>query len=215
LSVCSVRVRANNDDLPGLDGAEAGRPPILFRSILERAARDGLKVTSHCDFAQPNTHEHIKQCASTICGTGLDRIDHGLSAADSHELIEMIKNNDIGMTLCPNAYNRRWSDHEVYPLIRRLFDADIKITINSDDPTYMNDKWIVHNMQMVRDRCPFSDMEMIQLAKNAIDICWASSARKKQLTDELFRYQDRMIFGKTPACEIVGISGLVPLPSLT
>lgn len=138
---------------------------------------------------QPNTHEHIEQAVSTICGTGLDRIDHGLSAADREELIDLIKQNDIGMTLCPNAYNRRWPDEKVFPPIRRLFEEGIKVTINSDDPTYMNNKWLVHNLQLVRNKCLFSDAEVIQLAKNAIDISWASQSRKSELLDELLAYQ--------------------------
>lgn len=64
--------------------------------------------------------------ASSIAGSGADRIDHGLNAADKPELMEIIKSRDLGMTLCPHAYNRRLSVEEVFPKIRKLFDAGIK-----------------------------------------------------------------------------------------
>lgn len=128
------------------------------------------------------------QVASTICGKGLDRIDHGLSAADDPELIALIAKRELGMTICPHAYNRRWPDEMVFPLIRRLFDAGIKVTINSDDPTYMHNYWLQENLQLVRNRCRFSEQEVIQLMRNAIDICWAPESKKHQLHHELTAY---------------------------
>lgn len=50
----------------GLDGNEFGRPPSLFEELYCRAREDGFKLTCHCDVAQKDTHEHIRQCVSTI-----------------------------------------------------------------------------------------------------------------------------------------------------
>lgn len=169
----------------GLDSNEYDRPATLFDSVYRRARADGLHVTAHCDVGQKDTHEHIKQAVSIVAGSGLDRIDHGLNAAEKPELIELVRSRDLGMTLCPHAYNRRNSPGYVFPLVRRLFDAGIKITINSDDPTYMHDMWVSENLQLARDHCSFSDPEMVQLQCNAIDICWASDEVKDQLRGEL------------------------------
>ena len=179
----------------GLDSNEFDRPPMIFDSLFRRARQDGLKVTSHCDVGQKNTHEHIKQVASVAAGTGLDRIDHGLNAAEKPELVDLIKGKRLGMTLCPHAYHRRNSTDYVFPLIRRLFDAGIKITINSDDPTYMHHMWVSDNLQLSRIHCQFSDAEMIELQRNAIEICWTSEETKERLSRELGDYAQR--------CEVV------------
>ncbi|KAF7193815.1 putative deaminase [Pseudocercospora fuligena] len=169
----------------GLDSNEYDRPATLFDSLYRRARADGLHVTAHCDVGQQDTHEHIKQVVSTVASTGLDRIDHGLNAAERAELIELIRGRDLGMTLCPHAYNRRNPLGYVFPLVRRLFDAGVKITINSDDPTYMHNMWISENLQLARHHCTFSDSEMVQLQYHAVEICWASNEVKCKLREEL------------------------------
>lgn len=172
----------------GLDSNEYERPPMLFDAIYRKARRDGLKVTSHCDVNQKDTHEHIRQVASQVTGSGLDRIDHGLNAAEVPELVELIKSNGLGMTLCPHAYHRRRSTEFVFSRIRTLYDAGIKITISSDDPTYFQNMWVSENLQLMRIHCQFSDDDMIQLQKNAIDICWASEDIKSRLRRDLDEY---------------------------
>jgi adenosine deaminase len=173
----------------GLDSDELNRPPKLFEEVFRRAREDGFRITSHCDFNQKNTHEHIRQAAESLGGSGAERIDHGMNAADQQELMDIIKNKDIGMTICPCAYIRHTSEDGVFPRIRKLLDAGIKITIASDDPAYMEDNWVSHNLYMVRDKCKFTDIEMVQLQRNAINICWASNQDKESLTKELDRFE--------------------------
>ncbi|KAH7381893.1 hypothetical protein BKA64DRAFT_216032 [Cadophora sp. MPI-SDFR-AT-0126] len=169
----------------GLDSDELDRPPKLFEAVFKQARADGFKITCHCDFNQKNTHEHIRQAVEDLGGSGADRIDHGMNAADRDELTKIIKEKGIGMTLCPCAYIRHTPESEVFPRIRKLFDADIKITIASDDPVYMEDNWVLHNLYVVREKCDFTDREMIQLQRNAIDICWASDENKVELFKNL------------------------------
>jgi hypothetical protein len=83
----------------GLDSDEYERPPMLFEEMFRRARVDGFKLTSHCDFNQKDTHEHIRQVAESIGGLGADRIDHGTNAADRDALIESIESRGIWMTI--------------------------------------------------------------------------------------------------------------------
>jgi adenosine deaminase len=121
----------------GLDSDEYDRPPTLFNEVYARARQGGFHTTAHCDVAQKDTHEHIRQVAESVGGTGLERIDHGLNAAEDQKLIALIKAKGIGMTICPWAYYRHEPREEVFPRIRTLFEAGIPITIASDDPGYM------------------------------------------------------------------------------
>jgi adenosine deaminase len=174
----------------GLDSDEYDRPPSLFHDLFRRARNDGFQVTAHCDFNQKDTHEHILQVATLLGGNGADRIDHGLNAADRDELIDAIKAKGMGMTICPCAYIRHTAIEYVFPRIRKLFDAGIKISIASDDPAYMEDNWLLQNLHMVRDKCNFAEGDMLQLQKNAIETCWASSALKNEISVELEKFRE-------------------------
>jgi adenosine deaminase len=169
----------------GLDSDEFERPPKLFQEVFERTRKDGFKVTNHCDFNQKDTHEHIRQVAEVV---GAERIDHGMNAADRDDLLALLKAKQIGLTLCPCAYIRHASENEVFPRIRKLFDAGLLVTIASDDPAYMEDNWVLHALLMVRDKCNFTDKEMVQLQKNAITICWAPEPIKQLLLADLERF---------------------------
>jgi len=177
----------------GLDSDEYERPPTLFKDLFQRARIDGFKITSHCDFNQKDTHEHIRQVVCSIGGSGAERIDHGLNAADQEDLMTMIKEKDIGMTICPCAYIRHTSEEAIFPRIRKLFDSGIKVTIASDDPAYMEDSWLLHNLLMLRNKCQFTDKEMIQLQGNAIATCWASTSLKAALNASLDQFVDSRV----------------------
>ncbi|KAH8763422.1 hypothetical protein BGZ57DRAFT_956238 [Hyaloscypha finlandica] len=132
----------------GLDSNEYNRPPLLFGEVYRRAKKDGFKLTCHCDVTQKDTHEHIRQVACELGGTGADRIDHGLDAAEIPELVDTIKTKGIGMTLCPWAYVRHHKEENVFGYVRRLFDAGVLINVSSDSPAYVESNWIVDNLRL-------------------------------------------------------------------
>lgn len=175
----------------GLDSNEEDRPPALFDEVFALARRDGLKLTMHCDVDSKNTHEHIRQAASDVAGQGLDRIDHGLNAAEKQDLINLILKRDLGMTICPWSYLRHTTYNELGPKIRNLYDAGIKISINSDDPAYMEDCWILENMLLAKHLCGFDDKDIAVLARNAVNISWAEPAVKENILQEIGLVYDR------------------------
>lgn len=175
----------------GLDSNEEDRPPALFEEVFSLARQDGFKLTMHCDVDSKNTHDHIKQAASVVAGHGLDRIDHGLNAADEQGLINLILKRDVGMTICPWSYLRHTTYAELGPRIRVLYDAGIKICINSDDPAYMEDCWILENMLLVKRLCGFDDRDVVVLARNAVNISWAKPAVKENILHEIGLVYDR------------------------
>lgn len=168
----------------GLDSNEYQRPPLLFQDVFSLARRNGFRITMHCDVGQDNTHEHIRQVVSEMGGNGADRIDHGLNAADRADLVDLILKRDIGMTICPWAYMRYQTYSDLGPKMRLLFDAGIRITINSDDPAFMDDAWILHNWLLTK-RFGFTDEEIVTLARNAVTISWATQSIKDEIMREI------------------------------
>jgi adenosine deaminase len=169
----------------GLDSCEEDRPPSLFEEVFALARRDGFKLTMHCDVDQKDTPEHIRQVASTVAGEGTDRIDHGLNAADEQTLLDLIHSRDMGMTICPWSYLRHTTYAKLGPRIRTLYDAGIRITINSDDPAYMEDCWILHNMLLAKHLCGFTDNDILVLAQNAVNVSWATQSVKEAILEEI------------------------------
>lgn len=169
----------------GLDSLEDDRPPSLFAEVFALAKEEGFRVTAHCDVGNKDTYENIRQVASVLGGSGAHRIDHGLNAAVSPEIMQIIKDKGIGMTSTPWGYLRHEPVEEIFPRIRKLYDAGIPIAIASDDPAYMEDTYILHNWLLVKKMCEFNDQEMATLARHAVDMCWAPEVVRKEIRDEI------------------------------
>ncbi|KAL0934818.1 adenosine deaminase [Colletotrichum truncatum] len=169
----------------GLDSDENDRPPSMFSDIYNQARQAGFRITAHCDVGQKDTHKHIRQVVTDLGGTGADRIDHGLNAAQDEEIMRLIKSKGIGHTITPWGYLRHEPVEEIFPRIRTLYDAGIPISIASDDPAYMEDCWILHDMLLVKKMCDFSNRDMVVLTNNAIDMCWAPEAVKEEIRNEV------------------------------
>lgn len=171
----------------GLDSNEYDRPPSLFQDVFAQARKDGYWITAHCDVGQKNTHEHIREVAASCVGgiEGADRIDHGLNAIERPDLIQIIKQRGLGLTLCPHAYHRRLPTEYVFGSIKKLWDEGVRITIASDDPTYMHQRWVQENLELVMHYCGFNSRDMIRLQKNGVDISWAAEDVKERIRKEL------------------------------
>ncbi|KAJ4388890.1 hypothetical protein N0V93_006351 [Gnomoniopsis smithogilvyi] len=173
----------------GLASNAYERPPMLFEEGFQRARADGLHVTMHCDFGQKDTLAHMREAVFEVCGgLGAERIDHGLDAEGDAAVLRGLKERGIGLTLCPHAYHRRTAAEILFPKIRRLIEAGVKICINSDDPTYMHDVWIDGNMEKVYHYCRLEKREMVQLVRNAVDMSWAGDNMKKAILEELRQF---------------------------
>ncbi|KAG9252963.1 uncharacterized protein F5Z01DRAFT_169694 [Emericellopsis atlantica] len=166
----------------GLASNAFKRPPVLFKQCFERAKQDGLHITTHCDFGQTDTHEHIRQAIFDI---GIERIDHGLDALDDDKLIQGLVDKNIGLTLCPHAYHRRTKTEVLFPKLRQLLDRGVKFCINSDDPVYMHDVWVDGNMEKAYHYGGLTKGEMVGLVRNAVEMCWADQSVKDSILEEL------------------------------
>lgn len=169
----------------GLDSNEYDRPPSLFGPLYLRARADGFKLTCHCDVTQKDTHEHIRQVAEVIGGTGADRLDHGLDAAERPELVALIKEKGLGVTLCPWAYVRHHKEEDLFAHFRTIFDAGIKVNVSSDSPAYVESNWISQNLALLRMKAQFTDEEIARVEKDSVDMCWAGEDVKKAIREEI------------------------------
>jgi adenosine deaminase len=118
----------------GLGGLEAGNPPELFAPWFERARGAGLHSVPHAgEIVGPQS------VWDAIRVLGAERIGHGVRAWEDPVLVEHLAASGVPLELCPTSNIRLgvYPDLAHHPL-RRLHDAGVQLTVNSDDPALFN-----------------------------------------------------------------------------
>ena len=116
------------------------------------------------------------------------RIDHGVRAADDPALVERLARERIPLTMCPlsNQELQVTPDLARHPL-KRLLDAGVVVTVNSDDPAYF-DGYLAANYAAVQRALGLSRADLVALARNSITASWLPEARQARLLHELERF---------------------------
>jgi aminodeoxyfutalosine deaminase len=114
----------------GLGGAEVGYPREHFREAFALAASVGLRSVPHAGEADGPLS--IWQAVRAL---GAHRIGHGIRAVDDPVLLDYLVHHRIPLEVCPvsNVRTRVVASLAEHPL-RRLLDAGVVVTLNSDDP---------------------------------------------------------------------------------
>jgi len=167
----------------GLDSDEKNHPPIKFAQVFKRAREEGYLLTMHCDVDQQNSVSHIWQ---TVRDIGVNRIDHGVNALEDKQLCDEIKRRSLALTVCPisNSYVTNSAKSEV---IAAMLEADIRVTVNSDDPAYFPG-YMNENLIRVQQDVDLSKAGLVQLAENAFEGAWVPRATKDRYIAELKAY---------------------------
>lgn len=172
----------------GLDSNEHNCPPTLFADIFALAKRDGFKITAHCDVGQQDTHANIHALTTIIKA---DRIDHGLNAADKPELVQGLLDREIGLTICPWAYFRRWTYDGIKERLDIVKKEGVKMCISSDGPPYQDDCWVLENLLLLA-KMGMGRGEMLKMTRVAVGMTWASEEVKERLYQEMNEYETRL-----------------------
>lgn len=114
----------------GLSGAEAGQPPEEFAPWFERALGAGLASAPHA-----GEHAGPASVWGAIRALGARRIPHGVRAIEDPALVAHLAEHGIPLDVCPtsNICLGVYPSYAAHPL-RRLHEAGVPITVNSDDP---------------------------------------------------------------------------------
>ena len=113
----------------GIGGSEERGPAAWFGDAFAFAKRAGLRLTAHA--GESMGPESIRAALDL----GAERIGHGIAAAQDGDLMRELRERDIPLEVCITSnlvtgVVRRIEDHPV----RRLFDAGVPVTLNTDDP---------------------------------------------------------------------------------
>jgi aminodeoxyfutalosine deaminase len=157
----------------GLGGDEriAGSEP--FRLLYAEARDAGLRLTNH---AGETTGPGAIWEALSI---GSERLGHVLSAIEDQALLEDLRTRKIGLELNPTS-NVRTGVCPSFPAhpLRRLFDAGLLVTLNSDDPAFFGSN-LASEYLLAHTAQGFSPSELRQLAANSFLASFLPDQEKK------------------------------------
>ena len=164
----------------GLDSSERDYPPRQFVRVFAQVRAFGKAVVAHAGEEGPPAY--ITEALDLLQAV---RIDHGVRAVEDPIVLKRLANEGVALTVCPLSNVRL----RVYPTMKDhtlplLLEADVKVTINSDDPAYfggyMND-----NIRAVQSAFDFDTETWARLGRNSIEASWAPVADKKRWLEVL------------------------------
>lgn len=160
----------------GLDSAEVGYPPSLFRSVFGRARDAGLRVVAHAGEEGPA--DYVWQALDIL---GVERIDHGNRALEDPALVARLARDGVPLTMCPfsNVRLRVIPDLASFPL-REALDAGLHVTINSDDPAYFGG-YLDDNLRALTAAFSLTSDDLRELAVNSVRASFVDADRRRQL----------------------------------
>jgi adenosine deaminase len=112
-----------------LYGEELIREPSEYKDLYKEAHKLGMRLKAHT--GEFGNAESIRQTVETL---ELDEVQHGITAAQSPEIMRWLRENDIRLNVCPssNIILGRVKSIKDHP-IRVLVDNGLDVTINTDD----------------------------------------------------------------------------------
>ncbi len=148
----------------GLDSSEKGHPPGKFARLFARCRELGLHVVAHAGEEGPPAY--IVEALEVL---KVERIDHGVRCEEDPALVERLAREQIALTVCPLSNVKLC----VFPTLaahnfKRLLDAGLKLTINSDDPAYFGG-YVAHNYLQTAQALGLTRAELKRVARNSLE----------------------------------------------
>ena len=158
----------------GLDSAEVGYPPALFREVYQMAAAEGLRLVAHA--GEEGGPGYVREAIDVL---NVERVDHGVQSTQDPEVVARLRDRRVALTVCPlsNVALRVFgslADH----VLPEMLDAGLLACVNSDDPAYFGG-YVDDNLAAVRDAFGFDDETMATLARNSFAACFAPEQDKQ------------------------------------
>jgi adenosine deaminase/aminodeoxyfutalosine deaminase len=145
----------------GIGGAENLGPAAEFAPVFAWAKDRGLRLAPHA--GETGGPEEVWAALRA----GAERIGHGIAAASDPQLMEYLRRHAIPLEVCLSSnlatgVVRRLEEHP----LRRLFDAAVPITLNTDDPGLF-DTTLAREYQIAEEVLGFNPSELRQIAANS------------------------------------------------
>ncbi|WP_281560491.1 adenosine deaminase [Thalassomonas sp. RHCl1] len=164
----------------GLDSSELGHPPEKFSQVFAMAAEMGLPAVAHAGEEGPA--EYIWNALKLL---KVKRIDHGVRCVEDPELVAMLRDNHIPLTVCPLSNTKlkvfeQMSQHNILELL----DKGLNVTVNSDDPAYFGG-YVNENFVALYQGLAMTRIQAVKLAQNSFNASFLADKEKQALLTRL------------------------------
>lgn len=164
-----------------LAGAEGTVPMERYRPLFERARALEVPYTIHAgeSFGPENV--------ATALSFGAKRIGHGRSTVEDPAVLRHVLEAGATLECCvtSNVQCKLTPSPAVHP-IRRLFDAGVKVTANTDNRT-ISGVTLPSELELLQRELAFTDGELGILYQNAVEAAFLPRGEKDYL---LFRWEE-------------------------
>jgi adenosine deaminase len=164
----------------GLASSEVGHPPEKFARVFARARELGFRLVAHAGEEAPPAY-----IWSALDVLKVERIDHGVQALQDPALMQRLVHDRVPLTVCPLSNLKL----RVYPSLqqhglKRMLDAGIVATVNSDDPAYFGG-YINENFTQTFAALGMTAQHAYQLARNSFDASFIDASLRSQYVQRL------------------------------
>lgn len=161
----------------GLDSSEVGHPPAKFAGVFARAREHGLITVAHAGEEGPPGY--IYEALDMLA---VRRIDHGVRSEEDPALVARLVRERIALTVCPlSNVKLRVFDSLEHHNLKRLLEAGVCVTVNSDDPAYFGG-YLLENYLAVERALGLTRAQLATLARNSIEASLLEPAAKRRWT---------------------------------
>jgi adenosine deaminase len=163
-----------------IGGNEIGYPPEPFAAVFAAAREAGLGLMAHAgEVVGPSS------IWGAIESLGVSRLGHGIRSVDDPDLIATLARRGVVLDVCPSSNLgtgavASWADHP----LRRLYDAGVKVTINSDDPTFFHTT-ITEEYRRAVVHFGFGADDLVTMVRNAAASTFLPPAERAALCSQI------------------------------
>jgi adenosine deaminase len=166
----------------GLGGSEEPFPAAPFAAVFGEARRLGFHTTAHA--GEADGPESVRQAIDDL---HVERIGHGVRAAEDPSLVALLAEKGITLEICPtsNVCTGVVPSLEEHP-VTSLIEAGVPVTINTDDPKMFH-VTLAEEYRRLEDAFSLSSESVVRLMEGAIRASWAAASTKASLLAEFHR----------------------------
>ena len=164
----------------GMGGDERSFATEDFAGAFAIAEDAGLGLTSHAgEFGGPDS---VRESLDHL---GVTRIGHGVRSIEDPKLVDRIVHDQIVLEVCAgsNVALCVFPDYPQHPL-RRLYDAGVRVTLNSDDPPFFQSD-LANEYDIASRHFGFDQTMLDQCTRTALEAAFVDDQTRAGLINRL------------------------------
>jgi adenosine deaminase len=163
-----------------LHGSETLQSAIPYTEIFDVARQRGLMTKAHAG--------ELRGAASVwevLKHLKVKRIEHGTRSIEDEKLVQHLVDEQITLDMCPTSnFKLNVVESVAMHPIRRLLHRGVRVTVNSDDPTYFGCS-LTEELQLLVDVLGFTLPELAEVEKNAFRVAKITDDERDALFMEI------------------------------